>query len=223
MIRKLITGLALTASISSHAATVTFDAISHADEWGTSYVEAGISFNSMGGDLGYYGAPGVIHLDDFGTALTSGVIVTTGSTFTPESVNLIGFREVTLNYVVFDPIDPDATWTEGTVVTTGVLVRGYRGSEVVAEDRLSAPVQSNYVFGSGFSKIDALEIIADVDMESPVAMLEQEYPGYVIAALDCDDEAPCSHFEVDSISINTTPEKRECPRAKKKKPRVSAQ
>lgn len=81
-------------------------------------------------------------------------------------------------------------------------------------------VQPNYVFGSGFSRIDALEIIADVDMESPVAMLEQEYPGYVIAGVDCGGEAPCSHFEIDSIFINTSPNKRECPRARKPKPKV---
>lgn len=220
MMKTLITGVALVFCASSYAATVTFDAVPHVDEFATSYSEAGINISSMGGDLGYDWRPGVVHLDDFGTSLTNAILVTTGSTFTPELLNLLGFREVVLNYAVFDPNDPDGSWIEGTIVTTGAVVRGYRGSVRVAEQRLSAVAQPNYVFGSAFAGIDALEVVAEVDMDSPMATLELEYPGYVIANLDCGEEVPCSHFEVDSISINTAPSvRRECPHSKKPRPK----
>jgi|GEM_PF-3407095 len=217
MIRSLFTAASLILSLSSHAVTITFDDIQPVNyEDPIPYVEAGITFNAPGGSLGYDGTPGTIHLDDFGTSNASTVIVTTGSKFTPEALKVGGYA-VTFSYELLDPNAPDEETIVGSVYVEGVLVRGFRGNTLVTEDRFSVIEQPNYVFNSAFSKIDALEIVADVDVEAVEAMIQGQYLDHVITRLECDLDAPCSHFNIDSITINTSPKKPQCPRIKKAK------
>lgn len=224
MIRPFITAAALLFSLSSHAVTVTFDDIGDAlvsGEYGypaPPYTEAGITFSAPSGDFGHYFNPGTIHVDDSGTSITDTVIVTTGSVFTPESMTFDG-EDVVFMYDMIDPNDPDEQWIEGITLVEGVLIRGFRGNKLVAEDRFSATAQPSYVFSSAFAKIDALEIVADVDRDAVIAMIVAQHPEYVVLVdtIRCQPEAPCSHFNIDSISINTSPKKGKCPRVKKPK------
>lgn len=218
MIRTLITATIFLLSMSSYAVTVTFDDIgpSISENPSTPYTEAGVTFTAPGGELGYDGTPGNIHLDDFGTPNANTVIVTTGSKFTPESIKIDG-NEAIFIYQLFDPNAPDKDMIQGTVSAEGVLVRGFRGGKLVAEDRFSITEQPSYIFSSEFSKIDALEIVANVDREALEATIQAQYPNYVIMDITCEPDAPCSHFNIDSISINTAPKKPKCPRGKKPK------
>src|SRR5690606_21673143 len=108
------------------------------------------------------------------------IIVTTGSVFSAESVDILAARnETNLNYELADSSDPTASsFISGSIPANNVLVRGYRGDALVAEDRFSMHDVSTYFFGEDFAAIDSLEIVAAVDMDGAIQALGELYPDY---------------------------------------------
>lgn len=206
MWRIIISVLFLALSSGTLAVTVTFDDIESGFVADPVYTEDGITVTSGGGDLGYFGDEGTVHLNDFGTSFTSSIIVTTNSYFSAESVEILGAVETRLFYELADSSDPTGSgFVSGSIPTGNVLVRGYRGESLVAEDRFSSHDVTAYVFGEAFSAIDSLEIIAEVDTDAAVRAVTEAYPGYDLIYLDCGDNAPCAQFNVDSLTIDPDP------------------
>lgn len=190
--------LLLLMSTYSLAVTITFDDIENGFIGPNTYTEAGVTFTSGGGGLGYSGDPGQIHLDDFGTSFTQSVIITAGGRFTMESVDLAGEGPM-LIYELVDPVD--VTFVSGLYPADGVLVQGIRNGSVVAENWLSLHEISAYTFGAQYSNLDALEITAAVDYTGAEIDLLQAYPGHELIQLDCGEAAPCSHFDIDNVTL----------------------
>lgn len=206
MLRQIIAVSAVLFSAASYAVTITFDNIGPAIS-DDSYTEAGVTFSSFEGNLGYKYVPGsAIHLDDAGVFARS-VTITTGAKFTPESVAFEGNGFAVYGFIVGG--------AQIKNLFDGVLVRGFRGNALVAEDRFWGGDVFTYEFDQTFSNIDALEIAADVDVSEFMGSIGESYPGEVPNhELGC-HWPPCVHFDITSIDINTSPKKRNCPRAKK--------
>jgi hypothetical protein len=209
MMRQLIAVFAvLLSAASSHAVTITFDDVGPAESEDP-YIEAGVTFTSLGGNLGYVYDPGsAIRLDDAGL-LAKSVLITTGSKFTPKSVTFEGNGFAVYGFMIGD--------AQIKNLFDGILVRGFRGNALVAEDRFWGGDVFTYEFDQTFSNIDALEIAADVDVSDFMEYIAERYPDEVPNhELGC-HFPPCVSFDITSIDINTSPKKATCPRAKKSK------
>lgn len=195
--------LLLLASLPCRAVTVTFDDIEHGiPSPDTSYTENGITITSGGGDLGHSETPGAVHLDDFGTSFTASIVVTAERRFTPKKVDLlINEGGPMLSYELLDPDNPENV-IGGSYPPNNVLLRGFRNDVLIAETRVSTHELSTFYFDNDFRNLDSLEIAADVDFASAEADLQAAYPGYVLVRLDCGENAPCAHFDVDNLVLS---------------------
>jgi len=208
MLRQLIAASAVLFSAASYAVTVTFDNIGPAVS-DDPYIEAGITISSLEGNLGYkYDAGSAIHLDDAGVFARS-VTITTGSKFSPESFTFEGNGFAVYGFIIGG--------AQIKNLFDGILVRGFRGNALVAEDRFWGGDVFTYVFDQTFSNIDALEIAVDVDVSDFMESIAERYPDQVPNhELGC-HAPPCVTIDITSIDINTSPKKATCPRAKKQK------
>lgn len=159
------------------AATMTFGALPDEGALATSYTENGITATSGSGTLGWYTAPGFAHVDDSGTGFTSDITFTTGGTFDATSFTL-----TSLGYNFMGT---------ASTVTDNILVSGLVGGSLVASASYSlsgvAGAVQTFLLGSAFSALDAFTISL---------LYPSNAPG-------CD--APCGHFDLDSVTLATGP------------------
>lgn len=165
----LMTAAAGTAS----ATTVTFDGLVDI-LYDAPYYENGVTVTATtpGADLGPFGTPGTVHLDD-AYSYTSGVMFTTGSVF-----DVLGFTFTSLGFAFFD---------EAPEVVGNILIRGFLdGAQVVRGHVTMSPVYGtvqNIVLDAAFAGLDAFSI-------------EILYPN---TEAWCD--APCGHIDLDSVTF----------------------
>jgi hypothetical protein len=167
--------LGLTA-ISAGAATMNFDSLPDEGAMLSTYAENGITATAIGGALAYSSTPGFAHIDDSGTGLASGIDFTIGGLF-----DAVGFSLTSLGYNFWDPPGP---------YSDNIVVTGFLGNNVVTSatfllSDIAGTVQS-IMLGSAFTGLSKLRI-------------ELLYP---VNTATCD--APCGHFDLDSLSLNAT-------------------
>ncbi len=190
-------------SYNALASTVTFADILHGDDplAPSSITEDGVTVTGSGGGFGHFGDPGTLHLDDSGTPLADRVSVTTGGAFNPVSFDVSGGN--VLRASLTDPVN--LSEQEINVPYDDLLLQGFRGGLLIAEDNFPMEDVSTYFFDSDFSNIDTLTISAlrpEPHLSSIEALLLEDFPGYSIDFV-CD--APCAHFDIDNIVVNPVP------------------
>ena len=169
--------LLLASTCAASAATITFSALPDEGALATSYTENGITATASSGTLGWYTAPGSAHVDDSGTGFTSDITFTTGGTFDATSFTL-----TSLGYNFLGT---------ASTVSDNILVSGYVGGSLVAGANYTlsavAGTLQTILLGSAFSAIDAFTISLLYPRNAP----------------NCD--APCGHFDLDSVTLDTGP------------------
>lgn len=174
--------LAMSVSAPAVAATVvTFDDLAGDFDPPPIYTEGGVS---VSGAPAYYDTPGVVHLDDAGTSLTSSILIYTGRLFAAIGLDVIGLGQE--SYIIGGDGDPLS------VAHDNVLFQGYRAGAQVAELRFSTGLEPGTTWlalGAGFGQIDALRISAVTQLPD----------GTFCAGV------PCGHFEIDNVTIAPVP------------------
>ncbi|WP_347310395.1 hypothetical protein [Defluviimonas sp. SAOS-178_SWC] len=167
----------LASTAAASAATISFSALPDEGALSTTYTENGITATAGSGTLGWYTAPGTAHVDDAGTGFTSDITFTTGGIFDATSFTLTSLGYNFLN-------------SPGTV-SDNILVAGYVGGSLVAGANYTlsavAGTVQTILLGSAFTAIDAFTI----------SLL------YPRTGRDCD--APCGHFDLNSVTLDTGP------------------
>jgi len=181
--KTLLVATALAASLgAASASTMTFNDI----HGGFQYVENGIVAKVretiIGVGFAPHGVDDTLHLDDSATSWPSSVsfAMVGTSLFNAVSFDVLpaGYRVYVNDHGAEMHIPP---WEN-------VLVRGFRGNELVAEDAFAMGTQPfTYLFNSSFASISQLTIGF-----TPTAQFFSN--GYF-----CD--APCSHFNIDNVTL----------------------
>lgn len=195
MFSRLIRSVSFAVGLSAIAlpavsATMTFSGIG-ADPFAKTYSEDGI-FASGNGNLGLYNGSGGIHLDDAGTSAPSKVSFTMASNFNAESF-------------VLDPVGIDFYVCSGSNNCSkpsylNVLVQGFRGGSLVSNLTFDmGPSLDPYLVNLGglFSNLSSLLI----GVIYPDTAYYKSLPG-VTSAGPC---APCSHFNIDNVTLAPVP------------------
>jgi hypothetical protein len=172
------------------AATMTFSDI-NLDPLANTYSEDGI-LASGNGDLGLYAAS-ALHFDDGGTSAPSKVSFTMASHF-----NAVSFL---LDPVNFDFRICTSSFSSCTAPTyINVLVQGFRDGALVSNlmfNMGSSPDPYTIALGSVFSDLSALVI----GILPPVLADFQPLP----AGSRFEPCAPCSHFNIDNVTLAPVP------------------
>lgn len=191
--RSALSILALAASVAApslpaQAATMTFDNLT--DPFATSYLENGITATADG-DMGMYSS-GTLHIDDGGTSAPSTVTFSMAKAFSALSFDL---RPIGFYLSICD--DESGGCTSPTF--PNVRVEGFSGAGLVSSllfDMGAGNTPRNVTLGSTFSNLTSMTI----SIVYPLALLQNPPAG---TSAWCDN--PCSHFELDNVTLAPVP------------------
>lgn len=178
-----------TLAATANAATMTFTNV-NLDPLANTYSEDGILV-SGNGDLGI-GAGSALHFDDGGTSSPSTVAFSMATHF-----NAVSFLPDPVNFDFLVRLD-DGSYLQPTYLNA--LVQGFRGAALVSNrtfDMGAAPDAFTVNLGTMFNNLTSLVI----GILLPDFAAYQAMPG-VARAETC---APCSHFNVDNVTLAPVP------------------
>jgi hypothetical protein len=195
MFGKFLRSLAFLAGVSGlalpvAAATMTFSNI-NLDPTARTYSEDGI-FASGNGTLGIYAA-GALHFDDGGSSAPSKVSFTMASHF-----NAVSFLLDPVNFALNLCSSTLSSCTSPTYAN--VLVQGYRDGALVSNllfDMGASPDPYTVALGNLFNNLSALVI----GIPYPNLALFEPLPAGS-GIVPC---APCSHFNIDNVTLAPVP------------------
>jgi hypothetical protein len=177
---------------SASAATMTFDNLydyaNNAVYLGSTYTESGITVTGNGA-LGYFDRYAV-HMDDFYAPSPSRLTFTMGSRFNAMSM------VVSQGDFFYWQCAPGSPCTMPTY--QNVMIQGYRTGSIVSTLLLDSSLLpfGPLTLGGAFANLDSLSI----EVYLPAAMTTGLPAGYT---WDCG--FPCSHFEVDNVTLAPVP------------------
>lgn len=145
------------------------------------------------------------------TGLTSSTISQqNGNTFTPISIDLLGFSRVYMTGSGPRPTDPyDYSWyTDGTPPPIALTFQGIRGSQVVASQSVSTSARTfsgwgTTLFGSSFSRIDKLVLTLQLPTTPFIQDGPPIYSGIGSNQVWCDEW--CGEYWVDNLEVAPVP------------------
>ncbi|WP_169544623.1 hypothetical protein [Sneathiella aquimaris] len=173
----LISGLLLFSS-TVQAAVLDFSGVTDIGPSHTSYVEKGVTVQSIGGDLAYHGTPGRVHITDSGTSFATGLSFTTGARFDAVQFDIFGSS----NFFCLGP------GCNSPIPFNNVVVTAERsGVEVARREFYSGTSPHTEVLDFFFLDIDRLSI----------SIL---FPAAVDDTV-CAFAAPCTFFDVDNVLL----------------------
>ena len=209
MLRSAFFALALTHGLAASALTMTFNDIGKALQSPpgaeNTYSENGIIASSGPIDLGYWGQPGTLHLDDSGTPIASTVSFTANGRFDAVSFDVFSVGQTELYYDIYNPVVWDEIIVRG-IPYDNVNVQGFRSGALVAQDNFYSGDFSTYFFDPAqFADLDSLIISAQMPslsaIESIKSALAIDYPDYTVDSIGCFN-TPCGHFNIDNLVLN---------------------
>lgn len=166
--------------------TMTFDGLPAYQEY-TSYEEDGITATS-GFSLSAFHLPGTLHVDATGTPLDEPVYFTTGSLFTPLSVDLLPLTSAYCS--TCDGFPQNTQGGEDPIPY--IWFSGYRDGALVSTAGFYLPPADSF---SPFS-LSFLGMIDTLSVESKY-FLELGLPG------TCNINQGCGHFNIDNLALMT--------------------
>ena len=142
-------------------------------------------------DLGFFDAPGAVHLDDGGTSFARQITFTMNRRFNAIAFDLI---PTNFNYLICDSEE-----LEGCVTETfdNVMLQGFRNGILVGLSIFDMSLNSGHLsFGSLLRNLDSL-VIGFAPLPFDGTLPDGRFAVCI--------ESPCSHFNIDNITLAAVP------------------